>query len=135
MWRLQKFLSSPRFQLSASGQIGKGEGSRRLFSREDIYRIGIAAHLAKDGFSPKFVSEILQTIEDSDLSDYDEKSERVYWGIAIERQEDKPKIRLLRSGKAPNITVDGPVYYAIDFAQIIDQIDLRIASREESKKG
>src|SRR5207245_9467850 len=55
VWRLQKFLDSPQYQLSAEGKLGSGAGSRRVFTREDIYRIAIAKHLVQDGFAAKFV--------------------------------------------------------------------------------
>src|SRR5712692_5103892 len=71
-WRLEKFLTGKQFRLSASGQLGKGQGSWRLFSRQDIYRIGIASWMVRDGFSAKFVSIVLQEIEDSQLLDFDE---------------------------------------------------------------
>lgn len=123
MWRLQKFLASPRFQLSASRQMGTGHGSRRLFSKEDVYRIGIAAHLTNDGFSPKLVSDVLQTVEDRDLIDFDENGVRIFWGIALRRDQSGPKIELFPSGKPPEISIKGPFYYGIDFAELILNID------------
>jgi hypothetical protein len=66
-WRLQKFLNTPKYKLSAEGQLGKGRGSRRLFSTEDIHRLGVAHQLARDGFSPTFVAEAVQQLEDEEL--------------------------------------------------------------------
>ena len=67
IWRVQKYLDSPKYGLSPSGSLGSGRGSRRVFSLQDIYRLGVAEHLVRNGFSYKFVSEALQQIEDEDL--------------------------------------------------------------------
>src|SRR5580693_2468820 len=74
-WRLQKFLSGKVYDLTPSeGQIGKGrQGSRRVFRIQDVYRIGIAGFLVRDGFAPNCVSSVLQWIEDQDLLSFDEK--------------------------------------------------------------
>src|SRR4030095_8659152 len=65
-WRLEKFLTGKQYQLSPSGQLGRGKGSWRLFSHQDIYRLGIANWVVQDGFSAKFISFVLREIEDSD---------------------------------------------------------------------
>src|SRR6267378_2760181 len=67
IWRLQKFLDSPQYQLSAEGKLVEGLGSRRIFKMEDIYRIAIAKHLVQDGFAAKFVGLLLQQVDDSDF--------------------------------------------------------------------
>lgn len=132
MWRLQKFLDSPRFQLSASGHIGKGQGSRRLFTREDVYRLGIAAFLTRDGFGPKLVSEVLQRVEDRDLTDFDEDSTRVHWQIVLRRGGDEPEIELCRSGNLAQDNTKRPIYYAIGLADLTGNIDERIGLLEKS---
>jgi DNA-binding transcriptional MerR regulator len=134
MWRLQKFLNSPRFRLSASGQLGQGQGSRRLFTKEDVCRIGVAAFLTRDGFTPKLVSEVLQRLEDRDLIDFDEDMHEIYWGISLRRGKDGPEIGTFPASIPPDINVAGPVYYAIDFGQIIDQINRRMAALAKSSE-
>src|ERR1700724_3705078 len=74
-WRLQKFLTSPQYNLSASEQLGEGIGSRRLFSHMDIFRLGLAAHLVADGFGYRYVAAAVQKIQDWDLIRIDDQGE------------------------------------------------------------
>jgi hypothetical protein len=134
MWRLQKFLDSPRFQLSASGQVGKGQGSRRLFTKEDMYRLGTAFFLTKDGFGPKLVSEVLQRVEDRDLNDVDEDSRPVRWHIVLIHGRNEPKIELRRSGDPGTNDEEGDIYYTLDLGDITEEIDRRIVSLENSRR-
>src|SRR5258708_25286091 len=67
IWRIQKYLDSPKYRISPTGRLGSGKGSRRVFTLEDIYRLGVAEHLVRNGFSYKFVSEAVQQLEDEDL--------------------------------------------------------------------
>src|SRR5690349_1900940 len=64
-WRLQQFLNSPKYELSASGgKRGSGRGSYRLFTTEDILRLAVADQLVRDGFSYKFIAKAVQQLED-----------------------------------------------------------------------
>ena len=68
IWRIQSYLDSPKYRISPTGQqLGTGRGSRRVFMEEDVYRLGVAEHLVRDGFSYKFVSNALQRLDDKDL--------------------------------------------------------------------
>src|ERR1700680_1378682 len=89
IWRLQKFLDSPRYQLSGPGQLGKGKGSRRLFSTEDVYRLGIANQLVKDGFVAELIGKVVQSFDDSDLLAWDEDGNQVRPGfVALSRTKN-----------------------------------------------
>src|SRR6266851_1215671 len=68
-WRLEKFLTGKQYRLSPSGTIGEGRGSWRLFNHQDLYRLASANHMVEDGFTARFVSTVLQEIEDNDLLD------------------------------------------------------------------
>ena len=125
-WRLHKFLDSPRYQLSPTGQLGRGRGSRRTYSRIDVYRIGIAARLVSDGFAAKFVGKALRFIENEDLISLDERGEVSHTGILFKRGTEEP-IDFFPSGKPPEIKVGSPVYYALDLADVIRETDRRIA--------
>jgi hypothetical protein len=127
IWRLQKFLDSPRYQLSPTGRLGKGKGSRRWFTTQDVYRLGIAAFVAKDGFAPKMIAKILQQIEDRDLRDFSEDGE-VRKGIALKRTEDEPEFIFFRSGHPPILKAGGDVYYVLDMGEITWDIDSRISA-------
>src|SRR5438477_8662396 len=67
IWRVQKFVDVKSYPFVPAGRFGKASRSRRLFSTEDIYRLGIADFLLRDGFSPKFVAEVLEKFDDYDL--------------------------------------------------------------------
>ena len=64
IWRLQKFLDSPKYNLSPEGQLGEGHGSRRLFSVEDLYRMAIASAMVEDGFTAKVIGSVVRQIEE-----------------------------------------------------------------------
>ena len=134
IWRLQKFVDVESYRLSPSGKLGKGPGSRRMFSAEDIYRIGIANFMIKDGFSPKLVAEVLQEFEDTDLFDFDEEGV-AYPGITLSRSEKGPKLDFFRSGQAPERKPGSSVYYVLDFGTVIEEIDRRISKFEGKKEG
>ena len=133
-WRLQKFLAGPRYQLSPSGQLGRGRGSRRVFYREDVYRIAIASYLVRDGFSPKFVSSVLQKTQDDYFrEDYDEQGEPVppVGGIAFRRTNQAPRLQFLPSRQLAKKKTESDVYYVLDLDWIRKEIDRRIAAFEK----
>lgn len=134
MWRLQKFLS-PQYQLGSSGQLGgRGHGSRRVFTLDDVYRIAIAGRLNGDGFAPKFIGKIVAELKQHKLIDWDEKGEEVVFGITLSRgSKDDVELGFFRSGKPPEMKVGGRVYYALDCFGIIDQVNARI-SKIRAKK-
>jgi hypothetical protein len=128
-WRLQKFLSGKSYRLSAQTHIGtSGQGSRRLFCVEDIYRIGIANFLVRDGFAPKFVSEVLQQIEDRDLLDFDEKGRTKHLVIAFRRGTSGPVVQFGAAAQRE----DDERYYEFDTSLVIDEVDRRV--KEVTKK-
>ena len=133
-WRLQKFLEHPHYQLSASGQLGEGKGSRRWFTTEDVYRIAIARFLANDGFAPKLIAMILQRLHDRDLIDFDEQGE-VRIGITLSRTGKGPRLGFFRSGNPPNVEPAGETYYVLDLGEVTRAIDRRIQVVSRKKGG
>ncbi len=77
VWRLQKFIDSPQYNFSPEGKLGQGQGSRRVFTREDIYRVALAARLVKDGFAAKFVGSILERFDDHDFNERHDREGKV----------------------------------------------------------
>jgi hypothetical protein len=124
-WRLQKFLSGKRYPLSPSGQIGKGSSSWRLFSLDDVYRIGIAYFLTKDGFTPTVISDALQFIESYDLIDFGPEGRKrppligFFRGTAGIRFAYIPRTSVISSGN------DAP-YYVLHLERIVSEIDRSI---------
>jgi hypothetical protein len=133
-WRLQKFLTGTRYQLAPSGgQIGKGrQGSRRVFRIEDVYRIGIAGFLVRDGFAPNCVSSVLQWIEDKDLLSFDQHGRTVPPVVGFVRGNDEPKFKEISDSEAVSAAANsGVIYYALRLDQIIEGIVERVAKWRE----
>jgi hypothetical protein len=126
-WRLEKFLTGKQYQLSASGQLGKGQGSWRLFSHQDLYRLGIANFMVRDGFSTKFISFVLREIEDSDLLDIDQNGNTNVSDQAIFRGDTGPRLGFV--GSYPK---ERP-YYVLPLRQLIADIDRRISERRKGR--
>ncbi len=122
--KLQNLLDCRRYRFEP-GQLGEGKGSRRWFTTKDVYRIGIAAFLLKDGFAPKLIAQVLKNIDDQHLIDFDERGE-VYTGIKLIRTAQGPKLGFFRSGRPP-ITPGGNVYYTLDLSDVTAEIDRRIS--------
>lgn len=130
-WRLQKFLSGKSYQLSAEEHIGTcGQGSRRLFSVEDIYRIGVANFLVKDGFAPKFVSSVLQQIEDRDLLDFDEKGRKKPPVIVLRRGTNGPMVQFGAAQRE-----DDERYYVFDTSRVIEEVDRRVSELTRQRRS
>lgn len=137
MWRLQKFLSSPAYRLSAFDQLGgKGKGSRRMFSMESLYRLGTAIRLVQDGFTPKFVGSALKHLDQGDFREIDEQGRYVYPGILFRRTPKGPQVDFFASGNPPEIKPEGwAVYYALDLRSVIEWVNKRIQENEARTKS
>jgi hypothetical protein len=119
--RLQKFLVGKNYRLVPQGRhVGKGQGSRRLFNRGDIFRLGIANHLVKDGFSPNFVSYILQELEDAELLQMDSD-------VGFFRSSEKPTVGFVSHGRSMDQREQA--YYVLHLTRLLAEIDDAI-SRE-----
>jgi hypothetical protein len=125
-WRLEKFLTGKQFRLRASGQLGKGQGSWRLFSQQDLYRLGIASRMVDDGFTAKFVSLVLQEIEDEELLDMDEQGRCTAPDIGVFRSDKGPSVRFVSAeNKEP--------YYVLKLRELLTDIDKRIHEERTGK--
>jgi hypothetical protein len=124
-WRLEKFLTGKQYDISASGHLGKGLGSWRLFSHGDLYRIGIATLMAQDGFSAKFVSLVLKEIDSSELLGVGESGHSTAADLGLFRSDTGPEVRY----------VGGPgkqqPYYVIKLRELIEGINKRISRKGE----
>ncbi len=126
LWRLQKFLSSPRYKLAPAKTFGKGSGSRRVFSVEDLYRFALAIRLTRDGFAAKFIGEILEGLQDHEFVGPDNRGEEAVLGITLSRGPKGPTLGFFRSGNPPELRVDGPVYYALDLTNIVEEVNAKV---------
>jgi DNA-binding transcriptional MerR regulator len=123
LWRVQKFVDARTFGLSPSGQTGTGYGSRRLFSDCDLCRIALARRMTDDGFTPKTVTEVLQSIENRDLLGIDERGRSVALGVMLRRSESGPTAELFDLSKPPKLSIGGDTYYTIDLQELKRDVD------------
>jgi hypothetical protein len=134
IWRLQKFLDVKSYPLWPSTQLGRGKGKRRIFSKEDLYRVAIADFLLKDGFTPKVVAEVLEMIEDRNFIDYDEEGEATL-GFYILREPvtRKRSFRLFRPDRSHP---PKEAYYSLDFGFAMAEVEMGIREAlGKRKKG
>ncbi len=120
-WRLEKFLTGKQYRLSPSGTIGEGRGSWRLFNHQDLYRLAIATRLVEDGFTAKFVSMVLQEIEDSELLEIDENGESNAQTVGVVRSENGPGVVWAAPPKSQR------PYYVLPLRELIKNVDKRIS--------
>jgi DNA-binding transcriptional MerR regulator len=71
-WRVKNFSEGATYRLPPAHRIGKGRGSRRLYGWEDIFRIAIAEHLVKCGFTAESVGRAVREVPESVLAPYSE---------------------------------------------------------------
>jgi hypothetical protein len=132
VWRLQKFLDSPQYNLSPKGKLGEGRGSRRVFSTDDLHRIALANRLVEDGFAPQFVGSALQRIEDTELGVYlDGEGNETEQGLAFYRAKDRPVVKVYAANNPRVKGQKNPPYYWLEFSEVFGPIDERI--RQHSK--
>lgn len=132
-WRLHRILG--RYELTSSGQLGRGRGSRRWFTTEDIYRIATALFLIEDGFGSKMVSSIVQTLEDEDFyGTHNERGEFSEMGVLLKRTSKGRQAAAFRLNTPPEIRLSGPIYYALALNQITQMIDRRIKEVDEKRR-
>jgi hypothetical protein len=131
IWRVQKFLDSPKYNLSPEGQLGSGgHGSRRVFTADDIFRIAIAARMVQDGFAAKFVGSILELIEDLELSwSHDQEGIDVPPPdlLTLKRAAKGPVPKLFHSDKPPKLGEKDSPYYVLNLDEIKHGVDKGIA--------
>lgn len=124
-WELHRVLG--RYQLTSSGQLGRGKGSRRWFTTEDVYRIATARFLIRDGFSRQIVSSIVQTLEDRDFyGAHNETGDFSDLGILLRRTNEGPRVEIFRSDSPPELRLEGAVYYALGLDRVTGAIQRRI---------
>jgi DNA-binding transcriptional MerR regulator len=130
MWRLQKFIDSPQYNFSPEGKLGKGQGSRRVFTREDIYRVALAARLVEDGFAAKVVGSILERFEDYDLNESHDQEGRVLSPLGflgLVRGAGGPKVKFFHHQRPPKLCEQDSPYYVLNILAVTAEIDKRIA--------
>jgi len=133
-WQLHRFLS--RYELTSSGQLGEGRGSRRLYTTEDIYRIKMAMLLIRDGFAPKLVAQIMQEVEDLDFyGSQDDEGDFVERGVSLQRTDKGPKVRSFPADNPPKVGLENETYYAVVFSTITRIVNERIVAWRKHGKG
>lgn len=127
IWRVQKYLDSPKYRITPSTSgLGSGKGSRRVFTDVDVYRLGIAEHLVRNGFSYKFVSEALQQFDDKDLlGPFNEEGEELDLVYVLVGGEKNLTVRAFGRDKTigeMTRAVRTPSFYVVDLNAVIKEI-------------
>jgi hypothetical protein len=69
-WRVKNFSDGAVYRLPPTIQVGSGRGSRKLYDRPGVFRLGVADHLLKFGFAPESVGQAVREIPESVLRPY-----------------------------------------------------------------
>ena len=125
-WRLEKFLTGKQYRLTPSGHLGQGRKPWRIFSHKDLYRLAIANRMVEDGFTAKFVSMVLQEIEDHELLEVNQRGDRTAPDVCLVRTQKGPQVGLLRAHMKPE------PYYVLRLGELIRSVDERIL---DDRKG
>jgi hypothetical protein len=132
IWRLQKFLDSRQYNLDSAGKLGRGRGSRRVFSREDLHRIALANWLVRDGFTPQFVGTVVQQLSDNEVGVYiDHEGEETSLGVAFYRGAEGPTVRVYTVQRAPALGEKNSPFYRLDLDDVFREIDQRINKKSQ----
>jgi len=126
-WRLEKFLTGKQYKISPSGRLGKGQGSWRLFSHTDLYRLAVASQMVQDGFTAKFISSVLQEIEDSDLIDIDSSGDVCTTDLGVFRSPEGPVVLPLHAHEKWD------PYYVLKLTDLVRAIDKQIQEGKRRK--
>jgi DNA-binding transcriptional MerR regulator len=131
IWRLQRFIDSRQYNISPSGQLGEGRGSRRVFTREDLRRISLANWLLTDGFATQFVGSVVRQVEDSDLDVYiGHEGKETPPSLVFQRGKDGPIVRIYSAKRAATIN---DAYYRLDLNDVFAEVDAGIARLQKSQ--
>ncbi len=122
-WRLHNFLKT--YQLSSKEP---GKGTRLWFTQEQLYRVAIAKFLADDGFSAHLIGELLDSIDDHDLSRFDEHDRVPHPTVGFWRTPNGTNFHALSEGEVRRVRLGSPVYYLLNVAEIVESVDKRIAA-------
>jgi DNA-binding transcriptional MerR regulator len=131
IWRVQKYLDSPKYRITPSVEpLGTGRGSRRVFTDVDVYRLGIAEHLVRNGFSYKFVSAALRQLDDDELlgprNDEGEELDLVYLLIGSEENLQMRVIGRDKTIREMSKAARSPSFYVLDLNAVIKEIQKRM---------
>jgi hypothetical protein len=132
IWRLQKFLDSGQYNLDSAGKLGRGRGSRRVFSREDLYRIALANWLIKDGFTPQFVGSVVPQLSDNEVGVHiDHEGEETSLCVAFYRGAEGPTVRVHEVQQAPALGKKDSPFYRLDLDDVWREVDRRINKKSK----
>lgn len=122
--RLQKFVR--RYKMKPAEHFGSGPGSRRVFSRKDVYRLAVVVRLFKDGFSLGAIEDILEFIDDEQLLGIDKEGRPNPVVIVLRRSEETFKIDAYSPANIPAITRASAEYYRLDLDLLRDEVDTQL---------
>jgi DNA-binding transcriptional MerR regulator len=125
IWRVQKYLDSPKYQLSPSGKLGFGRGSRRVFTRQDLYRLAIANWMRRDGFDAAFIAHALQSLRDEEVLGVGEEEREIDYVLAVRRSGAGPVVEVKTEGRISQAPRE-KYYYVLRLREVIAEVAMRI---------
>jgi len=131
-WRLRNFLSGRAFKISAMDKIGQGRGSRHLFNREGVYRIGVAMIMLNDGFNPERIGHVMENLDESTFNELDPKGKHIPFFLTIKRQGSKRIGEVIATPPEVSFWGNG-AYYVLDLSKLATDINQRIAAWRKSQ--
>jgi MerR HTH family regulatory protein len=122
--RLQKFVR--RYQITPAEHFGSGPGSRRVFSRTDVYRLAVVVRLFQDGFSHGTIEDILDRIDVYQLLGVDSEGGPSPVVMVLRRAKETFKIDAYSPKSVPPITRTSAEYYRLDLDLLRDEVDAQL---------
>ena len=137
-WRVKNFTKDGTgFGLGPSYVYGKGRGSRRFFSFEDVLRIAIANELVECGFAPKVVGAAIREIAESVLLLKDMgqlKQEELPVLLCTHGEWRVRKVREVRAQIKKTLDGDGKGVFILHFPELVESTVIRIMELEAQGK-
>jgi hypothetical protein len=133
-WRVQKFLTSTQYGLSSSEKSATVQGARRVFTDLDVLRIGVAAHLTRDGFTPTLVAQVIDTIANNELLGVDNRGRDAHFGLALSRGEKSPAVDVFLWDERQEFVKQNQPYYQLDLGEFCKTVRRSMKEVNDSKR-
>jgi hypothetical protein len=134
-----------RFHLAGSHSKGAGKSFRNLFTPFDLYRLKLALHMSRQGLRSGLISDVLDTIGNSDFVQYDQSGRVPATKVSLVLRQSTRK-RWLNGDPRDVVWYDielrqvNMAYYVCDLGVIVREVDrvledIRLAKEARKKKS
>ena len=66
-WRVIKFAQGKEYGIKPAFSTGKGSGSRRLYSLENVFQFGLALRLLETGLRSKVIGRVIRMLREQEM--------------------------------------------------------------------